>query len=759
MSVAQVAIHGDGRRGPLSHVWLERVEHRDRPLTRIITFAALATYGMLRWTALERPAPGWRLTGLLALAVAVAIVGPRLVARARMLVVGPVPLAVLGLLVISGVPVRWMLELRVAVIATAIGHGLSALPDTLVPYLGADHDVRLVLALGAGLLLLSAALVIVFAPGKPGDLRRAAAALPLVGLAVVPSVAVHPRLPYLQGLVLFALLASFMWGDGVADDRAPGALAVAAVAGLAGVIVAPGLDRHRGWIDTKRLFSSAAPARVDTFDWTQRYGPLNWPRVRRIVLTVRAQRPDYWKTENLDVFNGVGWESGYGVTGSEPPGPSAAALRRFTQTVSVTIGEMSTARLVTAGFVSATPSHVDKGPMQSFSPGTWAVGTALGPGDSYTFASYSPAPSPAELEGDRVTYPSQPVADQLAVELPTNGLPPARRYLVRFPVFHARAPVQNVIGPPQTSGATLVERSVYAGAYAIARRLAQRSPTPYAFVSAVENYLSVANGFAYDEHPHPSTFPLETFLFTTRRGYCQQFAGAMGLLLRMGGIPARVATGFATGSYDSARSAYVVSDLDAHAWVEAWFPDYGWVRFDPTPAVAPARQDAQAVSGNASGRERTPNSQTQQGLAGTGTVGSVTHRHRPASGISDAVLGLAAAAGLALAALVAWWLAATPRTTDELVAELERALARSGRPLSPGATLRALEQRFGSSARAESYVRRLRLARFAADDSERPAGAQRRALRAQLAAGLGPVGKVRSWWALPPRPRLKRALH
>ena len=64
----------------------------------------------------------------------------------------------------------------------------------------------------------------------------------------------------------------------------------------------------------------------------------------------------------------------------------------------------------------------------------------------------------------------------------------------------------------------------------------------------------------------------------------------MALLLRMGGVPARVAAGFTTGTLRHARrTSYVVADIDAHAWVEAWFPHYGWVRFDPTPAVAPAR--------------------------------------------------------------------------------------------------------------------------------------------------------------------------
>jgi hypothetical protein len=85
-----------------------------------------------------------------------------------------------------------------------------------------------------------------------------------------------------------------------------------------------------------------------------------------------------------------------------------------------------------------------------------------------------------------------------------------------------------------------------------------------------------------------------------------------------------------------------------------------------------------------------------------------------------------------------------------LVAELERALARSGRPLARGTTLVSLERRFRASPEAEGYVRALRLARFAAAP-QLPSSAERRALRAQLALGLGIVGRLRAWWALPPR--------
>ena len=70
----------------------------------------------------------------------------------------------------------------------------------------------------------------------------------------------------------------------------------------------------------------------------------------------------------------------------------------------------------------------------------------------------------------------------------------------------------------------------------------------------------------------------------------------MALLLRMGGVPVRVATGFTTGSRDTHAGTFQVADTDAHAWDEVWFPTYGWVTFDPTPVSAPARGGAVAAA-------------------------------------------------------------------------------------------------------------------------------------------------------------------
>jgi transglutaminase-like putative cysteine protease len=76
--------------------------------------------------------------------------------------------------------------------------------------------------------------------------------------------------------------------------------------------------------------------------------------------------------------------------------------------------------------------------------------------------------------------------------------------------------------------------------------------------------------------------PLEEFLFETRRGHCEYFATAMVIMLRTQRIPARLATGFSATTYNPLTGYYEVRALDAHAWVEAWFPQHGWVLFEPT---------------------------------------------------------------------------------------------------------------------------------------------------------------------------------
>src|SRR3954447_25042654 len=118
------------------------------------------------------------------------------------------------------------------------------------------------------------------------------------------------------------------------------------------------------------------------------------------------------------------------------------------------------------------------------------------------------------------------------------------------------------------------------------------------YIRAVDNYLH-GPSFRYTESPPtmPSgDAPLDYFINVSHAGYCQHYAGAMALLLRMAGIPARVATGFTPGGYSTRHKAWIVRDTDAHAWVEAWFDQYGWVTLDPTPSATPARSQIATLS-------------------------------------------------------------------------------------------------------------------------------------------------------------------
>jgi hypothetical protein len=88
---------------------------------------------------------------------------------------------------------------------------------------------------------------------------------------------------------------------------------------------------------------------------------------------------------------------------------------------------------------------------------------------------------------------------------------------------------------------------------------------------------------------------VDYFLFDLQKGYCDYYATAMVVLARAAGLPARLAVGYAAGSYDSYQAYYVVTEADAHAWVEVYFPGYEWVEFEPTGGLPPIERSAEAA--------------------------------------------------------------------------------------------------------------------------------------------------------------------
>jgi transglutaminase-like putative cysteine protease len=96
--------------------------------------------------------------------------------------------------------------------------------------------------------------------------------------------------------------------------------------------------------------------------------------------------------------------------------------------------------------------------------------------------------------------------------------------------------------------------------------------------------------FAYTmETPLPGRNAVDEFLFEQKQGYCEHFSSSFVFLMRAAGVPARVVTGYTGGVYNRLGGYWVVRQMDAHAWAEVWLPERGWVRVDPTAAVAPER--------------------------------------------------------------------------------------------------------------------------------------------------------------------------
>jgi transglutaminase-like putative cysteine protease len=755
MSGVQVAVLPGGT-APPAVAGPAAAAPRERIGIQATAFAALGLYGVARWDTLLAGGLG-RLLGLLALSIALAVIGPILAERSRWLAGLAFLVGALVGLAIAGLPVNWVVHLRGAVSVQAIGDGLRALPQISVPYVGINQWVRLTLNLGAMVLLLDAALVLTFVPRRLGLVRRAGAALPLLALSVVPATALRPRSAYLEGILLFALLVIFLWGERLSSQRLGAVLGPCAAAAALAVVLTPALDSHHSWINYRKLAASLAPGGVETFDWNQSYGPLQWPETGQGVLEVQAKHPEYWKAENLDEFDGQGWVSAAApVRVPWQTGISPASLARWTQTIQVTVDSMATNKVIAAGSAD-TPVGLPEGVEPGSSPGTWESQQRLRTGASYRIRVYEPHPSTAQLASAGAAYPAEIQRDYLMLELPEiPGLSGAAAAAYQGSGFQVEA-VFPPFGQPDASAgaaASAAGLSVYAQAYSLAQRLKTGVSTPYEYVTRVERYLG--HGYTYNQSPPSSRYPLESFLFVNKLGYCQHFAGAMALLLRMGGVPARVADGFTAGSYSSATRRWEVSDLEAHAWVEVWFPGYGWVRFDPTPRVDPALQQSSGppnLAKQTSAKTVAPNRHHDVPGDLSASKGHPGHRAVRGSGIPAAVVG-----PLLFLALVVLLLLTRAREGQDPLTELTRAFARTGRPLEGRTTLSGLEHRLAGSPDAEAYVRALRLARFGPEsrqgDEGVPSGHSlhgRRALRRALGNSLGPIGRVRAWWALPPR--------
>lgn len=326
------------------------------------------------------------------------------------------------------------------------------------------------------------------------------------------------------------------------------------------------------------------------------------------ILRITSPEPRYWRVAVYDRYTGRGWVLSPGASPASvgadadlpTPDTERNLLAREDLTVKVDVLAARGDRLLVAnrplhvslpasadavggyperGFLRPTPTprpnatpRPDATPRASrYAAQTDVAGlhAALGPGKSYTVVSAVSRATPAMLREAGTSYPRD-VASRYAA-LPTI--------------------------PPRVS--------------ALAKEITDDQATPYDKAKAVEAYLRTLHYSLQVAAPPSDRDGVEYFLFDTKEGYCDYFSSAMAVMLRSVGVPARVASGYAVGDRES-DGTYLVRDSHAHSWVEVYFPRYGWIEFEPTPARPVLQYGAGPIV-----EEPTPAADTSASATGT----------------------------------------------------------------------------------------------------------------------------------------------
>ena len=522
------------------------------------------------WGRLESPSSG----GAVLLVVALAIV-PALLPTRRWRWTG----VAVAFLVAASVALKappWAL----GTILHRAWRGFLEFYDVLMPFAPAEHPLMhgvLLLAIFTFTALaalavaarrpLLAGLVVVAGAGWPATIYPAAddigrgALLLIVMLALVSQLVPTPRRGQPQVLVgtviVIAAIVASNW-NGVARAQ---------------------FINWQAW----DISSNAGPSVSVEYVWKANYSGVNFPKKRTRVFTVKTddQRAVYWRATTLDTFKDNVWEedafptskvtrdreSDRDLLTADPLLPRRARSPDTWRQATVHIDALRDRHLISASGPVAYESHDD---VEYHRGGVAVVTKSPGRGTEYKSWSFEPEPRPSTLAKSVARYPSEIRTDGYLEVAPGRSVP-------FFGTQQRLDWLRHAFDDPRLRP--------YLPIYRAAEDVGGAATNPYAATVAIEAWLRSSGGFSYNEHPPQvrGMPPLVAFVSRTQQGYCQHFAGAMALMLRYLGIPARVAAGFTSGAYDADRKSWRVNDRNAHTWVEVWFDGFGWLPFDPTP--------------------------------------------------------------------------------------------------------------------------------------------------------------------------------
>jgi protein-glutamine gamma-glutamyltransferase len=466
------------------------------------------------------------------------------VRAAALLAVAWVP----GALLAAGLPVGALAPAALDTTVASLREGLQGLPAiaTATPLLQAWALAAVLLVAGIATLLAG-----ILWRGTGWLRSLAGLALLLVPLGAAIAMQETPDTSWQGAVVLVAIVLRLARGRLLPIVTA--ATMVGAVALFGAQVAAP----RAGW---QPFGHHTRPPHFHELETKQTYGPLESERTGAVMLNVTAPRPALWRMQVLEAFDNRRWI----VAREESQLPEPDVHR---ESVKVEVQGLHNRSVVSPGHILAVHG---------------AGRTVAEQGDGRGLFD-----KPEEGDTYRVEADTVHVSE---ARLARIQVPRGRRY--EYLTQIGLGPLPNYIPYPLTRLANHMPPPLvgtdWGRLFRLAARLSHGEGSELGVVRRIEDYLQRGGRFHYTtDVGAPSFEPLLEFLFHTHAGYCQHFAGAAALLLRVSGVPSRVVVGFATGE-QTGKHTWAVRDEDAHAWIEVYFPHVGWVPFNPTPAVAEA---------------------------------------------------------------------------------------------------------------------------------------------------------------------------
>ena len=323
---------------------------------------------------------------------------------------------------------------------------------------------------------------------------------------------------------------------------------------------------HRVEAEWQRFFAGVSgPSRLQGVSFSDAIRLGQAPNLGdRVVMTVDAESGHFWRAVAYDFYTGVGWRTTE-TDRQDKITVTAQERAKIDATFDIVVPHASLLFGANEPIKANVPYQFQTGLDRSYSTSMRAVNRAQAAG-TYTVSSLVSKATKDELRKAMTVYPAYIRTKYL--QLPSN-LPQRVRDK--------------------------------------AHQIADGKATAYEKAEAIETYLRVTYRYStVVKNVPPGRDPVDYFLFDLKEDFCEYFASSMAVLLREVGVPARIVEGFTSGVFDPALGKFVVRELNAHAWVEAYFPQYGWIEFEPTPSEPPFARAETVAAPIDSGGEKGP---------------------------------------------------------------------------------------------------------------------------------------------------------